>query len=183
MSSTTPNAKIVAPSAGAAEARKPKLSVGGLSVRALAGRADAAPLCAAALALAAALIHLRAVPVHAFAWWAYGAFFVTVALAQGLFAAAVVLRPGRWVCLAGIAGNLSVVAMYVLSRTSGVSFGPHAGRPEEVGALDMAATAFEVGIVVLLAGMLEGPYRRLVVNGLLVLGLAVWSLRLAGVIA
>lgn len=145
-------------------------------------RLDAA-LFAAALSFGAALIHLWVVPEHAFAWWAYGAFFITVALAQGLLGVALLRWPGRWVSLAGIAGNLSVVAMYVLSRTSGIPLGPHAGRPEEVGALDLTATVSEVVVIVLLVGMLDGPYRRVVVNALLMLGLAVWSLRLAGVIA
>lgn len=142
-----------------------------------------AALCAAALSLGAALIHLWVAPEHAFAWWAYGAFFITVALAQGLLGVALLRWPGRWVSLAGIAGNLAVVAMYVLSRTSGIPLGPHAGRPEEVGVLDLTATVSEVVVIVLLVGMLDGPYRRAVVNALLVLGLAVWSLRLAGVIA
>lgn len=173
MSSATSSTKVAQPTAMEA----PKKSALPVLLR-----LDAA-LFAAALSLGAALIHLWVVPEHAFAWWAYGAFFITVALAQGLLGVALLRWPGRWVALAGIAGNLAVVAMYVLSRTSGIPLGPHAGRPEEAGALDMAATASEVVVIVLLVGMLDGPYRRAVVNALLVLGLAVWSLRLAGVMA
>ena len=48
---------------------------------------------------------------------------------QALFAPLVLRRPAPWVAAVGIAGNLAIVAMYVLSRTAGPPLGPHAQRP------------------------------------------------------
>src|SRR4028118_116517 len=50
---------------------------------------------AAALSLAAALIHVWAMPEHFREWWAYGALFLLAALAQGLFGVAPRRRPRR----------------------------------------------------------------------------------------
>jgi hypothetical protein len=53
--------------------------------------------------------------------------------------------------LAGVAGNLAIVALYLLTRTVGIPlFGPEAGRVEAVGFADVCATASEVGIGVAL---------------------------------
>ena len=41
---------------------------------------------ASGLSVAAALVHLWATPAHLLDWWAYGAFFLAVALCQGAFA-------------------------------------------------------------------------------------------------
>ena len=80
---------------------------------------------AAALSLLAALIHLWVTPEHFEEWWGYGAFFLVAALAQALYAPLVVVWPTRIVLLAGIAGNLAIVVLYLLTRTVGIPlFGP-----------------------------------------------------------
>lgn len=137
----------------------------------------------AALSAAAALIHLWAVPGHLVEWWGYGAFFIAVALSQVLFGVALLRWRSPAIFLAGIAGNLSVVLLYVMSRVAGMPLGPHAGKLERAGALDMAATVSEVAVVVLLVGLLEGAYRKVAVNALLLLGLALWLLRFAGIVS
>jgi hypothetical protein len=112
---------------------------------------------AAALSLAAALIHVWAMPEHFREWWAYGALFLLAALAQGLFGVALLRWPRRPLFLAGIAGNLSVVTFYIMTRTVGVPFfGPHAWHPEPVGALDLTATTAEVSLVVALVALAKG---------------------------
>ena len=119
---------------------------------------------AAALSLLAALIHLWVTPEHFEEWWGYGVFFLVAAAAQLLYAPIVVLWPARRVLLSGIAGNLAIVVMYLLTRTVGIPlFGPEAGEVEGFGFVDVCATASEVGIAVALgAALLRGvtPERR-----------------------
>ena len=110
---------------------------------------------AAALSLLAALIHLWATPEHFGEWWGYGVFFLVAALAQALYAPLVLVWPTRVVLLGGIAGNLAIVALYLLTRTVGIPlFGPGAGEVEGVGFMDLCATASEVGIAVALGAAL-----------------------------
>jgi ABC-type transport system involved in cytochrome c biogenesis permease subunit len=135
---------------------------------------------AAALSLGAALVHLWVAPGYFEVWWGYGSFFLAAASAQGLFAIALLRWPGRTLPLAGIFGNLAVVALYVVTRTSGVPFGPHATRAEEAGVLDMATTAAELAAVVLLLSLLGGRARGVAVNAVLLAGVGFWVLRLTG---
>lgn len=141
----------------------------------------AAPVYAAVtLSLVAALIHLWVAPVHFEVWWGYGAFFLAAASAQGLFAVALLRWPGWTLSLAGIFGNLAIVALYIVTRTSGVPFGPHATRAEEAGILDMTTTAVELATMVVLLSLLGGRARGVAVNAVLLVGLGIWVLRLAG---
>ena len=64
-----------------------------------------------------------------------------------------VLLPTRIVLLAGIAGNLAIVVLYLLTRTVGIPlFGPGAGEVEGVSFIGLCATTSEVGIAVALGG-------------------------------
>lgn len=144
------------------------------------GLAPAAIHAAAALSLVAALIHLWVAPGHFQVWWGYGSFFLAAASAQGLLAVVLLRWPGWAPCLAGVLGNLAVVALYVVTRTSGVPFGPHATRAEEAGVLDMTATAVELATVVFLLSLLGGRARAVAVNAALLAGVGIWALRLMG---
>lgn len=143
---------------------------------------DAAVYAGTALLMTAGLVHLWMMPGHFGDWWVYGAFYLGAALVQGLFGVALLRWPGQRLAFSGVWINLGIVLVYLLSRTSGLPVGPHAGVAEEAGALDMVATASEVAVIVLLVSMLSGAYRRFAVNALLVLGLALWSLRLSGIV-
>ena len=102
----------------------------------------------AALSLLAAAIHLWVMPEHLEEWWGYGAFFLVLAVAQGLYALVLLRRPSRPFLLLGVAGNLAVAILWLVTRTTGIPLlGPHAGEVEEVGVLDLACTLAEVGIV------------------------------------
>jgi hypothetical protein len=147
---------------------------------ALQSGSDAGAYAASALSLAVALIHLWAAPGYFEVWLGYGAFFLAVAAAQGLFSVALLRWPGRALSLAGIFGNLSIVVLYIVSRTSGVTIGPHAGRAEEAGVLDMSATGIELMIVVFLLTRLGGRERSVAINAVLLAGAAIWILRLTG---
>jgi hypothetical protein len=110
---------------------------------------------AAALSLVAALIHLWVTPEHFEEWWGYGAFFLVAALAQALYTPLVLVWPTRVVLLGGIAGNLAIVVLYLLTRTVGIPlFGPGAGETEGIGFIDLYATASEVGIAAALGAAL-----------------------------
>ena len=115
---------------------------------------------AAALALAAALVHLIVAPDHLREWWGYGAFFLMVAALQVLFGLALVRRPRPWLLLAGIAGHLALISLYVVTRTVGLPpVGPLAGETEPVGALDLLSKSIEIGLVIILSVLLRGAYR------------------------
>ena len=138
---------------------------------------------AAALSLVAALIHLWVAPGHAWLWWGYGVFFLATALAQGLLGVALLRWPVAPLAVAGIGANLAVVLLYVFTRTSGVPLGPHAGKVEDAGILDMTATLTEMGLVVVLVTLLSVTHRRTTINALLVVGAAVWALRFLGILS
>ena len=109
---------------------------------------------AAGLSLIAALIHAWVAPEHFEEWWGYGTFFVACAALQGLYAPVLLRRPGRPVLLLGAAGNLAVVILWLVTRTTGIPlFGPHAGEVEGVGVPDLACTLAEVGIVAALGAL------------------------------
>ena len=120
-----------------------------VSVSRPAALSNAVLYAAAGLSLVAALVHLWVTPEHLEEWWGYGAFFLVCAAAQALYAPLLLRRPNRAILLLGVAGNLAVVILWLVTRTTGIPlFGPHAGEVEEAGALDLACTLAEVGIVV-----------------------------------
>ena len=102
----------------------------------------------AALSVLAALTHLWVTPEHFEEWWGYGAFFLSAAIGQGAFGAVLLRWPRRPFLLLGVVGNLSIVILYLVTRTVGVPiFGPQAGEVEGVGATDLCATVSELAIV------------------------------------
>jgi hypothetical protein len=143
-------------------------------------RRAAAPVAAAVLSLGAAWVHLAYTASHLRQWWAYGAFFLATGVGQALFAPLVLRRPRPWLVGVGIAGNVAIVAMYVVTRTAGPPLGPHAHVPEPAGAVDLVTTAAEIALVGVLLTLLGGRSRRWVANLLLAGGVLLWALRLSG---
>jgi hypothetical protein len=135
-------------------------------------------LAAAVVSLLAGWVHLAYVGAHLRAWWAYGAFFLAVGLAQGLLAAVLLRWPRPGVALAGIAINLGVVVMYVMTRAGGIPLGPHKGVVEKAGTIDLLTTAGEVVVIVLLLAMLGRTACRVTVNVILLCGALLWVGRL-----
>jgi len=118
---------------------------------------------AAALSLLAALIHLWVMPEHFEEWWGYGAFFLAAAAAQIGYAPILLRWPSRPILLAGVAGNLAIVILWLVTRTAGIPlFGPHAGEVEAAGGLDLTCTLAEAGIV---AGLGALAMRGLATHG------------------
>jgi hypothetical protein len=146
--------------------------------RSLGSRWSAAVLAAAVMSMAAGWIHFAFVASHWRDWWAYGAFFVAAGVFQALLAPALLRWPNPWTALAGVAGNLGIVGMYVLSRTNGIPMGPHTGVVEKATVVDLTCTAGEIVLIGLLLGMVGQTNRRWIINLLLVVGVALWVLRL-----
>ena len=109
----------------------------------------------AAASLGAGVIHAAVVPEHLEETWLFGAFFVACALFQLGWAALVVVRPSPGVYRGGIVANGAMVAIWALSRTTGIPVGPEPWTAEAVGALDLAATALEVSLIALAAWALR----------------------------
>jgi hypothetical protein len=143
-------------------------------------RAARAARAAALLSLAAAYVHLAYAESHWRVWWAYGAFFLATGVGQAIFVPLVLYRPRRWMALVAIVGNVAIVGMYVLSRTAGPPLGPHAHVAETAAPIDLATTAAEVVLVGVLLTLIGRSSRRFLLNALLLMGLALWALRLTG---
>lgn len=103
--------------------------------------------CAATASAGAALIHLAAAPMHWGHWVLSALFFVAVAVFQAGWAYLAWTRPTTAVLGAGIAVNLAVAVLWVVSRTDGVPFGPNAGRPEAVEGAGICALLLECYVV------------------------------------
>jgi hypothetical protein len=117
---------------------------------------------AAGCSMVAALIHAFAAPGHLEEWIGYGMLFIAAAVAQCVLALALLGAPRRAVLIAGIAGNLALIGLWAMTRTSGIPIGPEAGEIEPVGVLDAVSKMAELAVVVLLATMLKNapPARR-----------------------
>jgi hypothetical protein len=110
---------------------------------------DALRYPAAALAFTSELIHLWVLPGQFVIAMLPGLFFLLVAMSQGLLAVSLLFGPGRWMLRFGILFNLFVVFVWAFTRLVSV---PELFAPVRVpvGGLDLAATAAEVALVVLL---------------------------------
>src|SRR6516165_2856003 len=111
----------------------------------------------AALSVGAAAIHFAVVFEHFAEYALYGVFFLVISWAQVIWPTVLLWRPSRlWLWL-GIAGNATVIAVYVASRTVGLPFGPDVHHAESVGALDVVSCALEFGLIIGCAAMLWRP--------------------------
>jgi len=117
-------------------------------------------LVAAVVASAAAgIIHFAAIPEHWGAYRAAGIFFVAIGAFQVVWAALVAGRPSLGLYVAGAAASLATVAVWAVSRTSSLPFGPFAGIPERVGRPDVIATLFEELLVLAIVVLAFAPGR------------------------
>ncbi len=121
--------------------------------------ADVARCWAGFASLGAGLVHAAVISEHWKAWWAYGVFFAVVAAFQ-LVSAMLLLRGElRRVEQSVLVVNVVVLAVWVLTRTTGLPFGPEAGRVEHTGAADLGAAALQLACVACV-GMLPSLERR-----------------------
>ena len=104
---------------------------------------------AAGLALVSELIHLWVLPGQFVIAILPGTFFLLVAISQGLLAVSLLFGAGRWTLPLGILLNLFVVFVWSFTRVVSI---PELFAPVRLplGGLDLAATAAEVALVILL---------------------------------
>ncbi|GAC1423115.1 MAG: hypothetical protein NVSMB57_15990 [Actinomycetota bacterium] len=101
-----------------------------------------------ACSAAAAGIHLGAVHAHTLEWAPAAGFMLLSGVAQLAWALAL-LGPRRpWLLEAGIVGNASIVALWIVSRTVGLPMGPMRWTPEHIDANDLIATLLEILVLV-----------------------------------
>lgn len=104
---------------------------------------------AGAMSMGAAVVHFAVMFSHFDEYWLFGVFFLIVAWCQLAWAPIVVRIRSKAVLLAGVVGNLAVIAVYVFSRTTGLPIGPEPGETEPVGGIDVVATILESGVVII----------------------------------
>ena len=112
-------------------------------------RLDDALIVACGLAWGAGLIHVVAAFDHVDEYVPFAVFFALLAPLQFAWGVAVYRRPDRRLLIAGAVGSLAIVALWILSRTTGVPIGPQAWQPERVGVLDAICSADEAVLAAL----------------------------------
>jgi hypothetical protein len=108
---------------------------------------------------AAAGVHAAVGPAHFREQTLFGLFFAGSALLQILWSVAVASRPTRPALVAGLAGNLAILALWLITRTAGLPWGL-LPRPESVGPWDAASGFWELAVVVSCALALRSGDRR-----------------------
>ena len=105
---------------------------------------------AALLSVGAGAIHFAVAPAHFAEYALFGWAFVAVAWLQMLWALGITSRRSRPLLVAGIAGNLLLVAIWLWTRVVSVPLGPGAGEAEAFGWLDGVVVGMELAIVFLI---------------------------------
>jgi hypothetical protein len=90
-------------------------------------------------------------------WWGYGVFFLVTSICLIGFGLALITdaidpryMPGevnrirRAMYAVGALGNVSILGLYLLTRTVGIPLGPGSGSVESVGVIDVVAKAAEL---------------------------------------
>jgi hypothetical protein len=106
----------------------------------------------AGLSGGAGTVHLAMVPSHMDEWAAEGVAFAIAGWVQLVMALLLVTRPSRALLRATIVVNAAFVGAWIVSRTAGSPFGPHAGHAESASFVDVTTVGFETALV-LLAGL------------------------------
>jgi hypothetical protein len=98
---------------------------------------------AVGLLAGAALIHAGQVRTHLEEWTPAGVAFISMGALQGVLAVAILLAPSRASYLAAIWISQATIALWLVSRTIGLPFGPERFTPEDVGRADAIAATLE----------------------------------------
>jgi hypothetical protein len=111
------------------------------------------------LVVGAALIHVEAAVDHLSEYALYAVFFALLAPVQFAWGVALYRRPSRRLLLAGGVFNAAIVALWIVSRTSGLPIGPEHWKPEAIGPIDSIASADELVLALLVGLQLAAPRR------------------------
>ena len=124
-----------------------------------AGRLENGLFAACGLSWAAAIIHAQAIGWHLGEYAPFAALFAVLAAAQIGWGVLLYRRPHPRLLWAGVVLSLGVVAVWIVSRTSGLPLGPERWSPEEVGSADVISSADEVAVALLAGLHLVSPHR------------------------
>jgi hypothetical protein len=83
--------------------------------------------------------HFAVIPEHFQEWWGFGLFFVSIAVAQLVWAMFVARWQPRLLIWFGVVGNAAIVALWIVTRTAGTLVGPDGDTPEPIGFADSVA--------------------------------------------
>lgn len=111
-------------------------------------------MLAASLLAGAAVVHLVMVPGHAGEWLTEGVGFAVVGWLQLGLGVAIATQRRSSMLWGSIAVNLTAIAVWIVSRTSGFPVGPHAHHAEAVMFIDGFTVAIEVAAMLLAAVLL-----------------------------
>jgi hypothetical protein len=114
-------------------------------------------LLVAAVVFVDGLIHIGAAVDHFGEFPLYTLVFAVLASVQTGWAAMILRRPSRLVLLSGCAFTVSVVGLWVASRTIGVPIAPRAWVPEAVGVADLVETVGEIATVIAVLSLVTSP--------------------------
>ena len=115
----------------------------------------------AGLACMGGLIHLGAAVDHADELLLYSFVFVMLACAQFVWAAMVLRHASDRVLLCGCVLNAGVIALWLLSRTTGMPIAPRPWVAEPVGFADLVETAGEMVVLLTAWSLLAAPRSRI----------------------
>ena len=116
--------------------------------RALLARSSDRLMTAVALCSAAAgAIHALVTPEHFQEYTLFGLFFLAVTVWQMGVVVAALHRPSRTLWTSTAVVSTAVLAVWALSRTTGMPIGPERWTPEPTGFLDLACGIYEAGVV------------------------------------
>lgn len=101
----------------------------------------------ACLSGAAGVIHLVMFPSHMGESAIEGVGFALAGWFQLAVALLLITRPSRPLLEAAVLGNAGLIALWAISRSAGLPFGPNAGHAETIGFVDLTCVGFEVAII------------------------------------
>jgi hypothetical protein len=162
---------------------------------------------AGACAIVAGVAHLSLAPAHFTEAWYLGVFFAGTGVAQVGLAVALRWTLPTWVLQAAVAGHLTLIALYVASRTTELPFVPphdpaHAAdrlpvpggvgegvpvfpgsRIEEVAAVDLVCLVAELALVVALTVLLPRRAGARLATLMAILGVLAVAARTTGLLS
>ncbi len=111
----------------------------------------------------------------------FAVFFLAVGLGQ-LVVGSGMRRSARTPTVsATLAVTVSLLLLYLVSRTVALELGPHGDRPESADVLGTAVVIAELAALVALPALLPARARRIAVNAILAVGVAVWVSWITGI--
>lgn len=113
-----------------------------------------------ALSIVTGALHAKALADHASHYWLFGVFFgILMCWQTGWGVRAYRARLSRGALVAGAWVNVSVVVVWLISRTVGMPIGPWPGEAEAIGVIDAMASLDELAIAALVASLVSTPAR------------------------